>query len=170
MSVHVAHECAPSELNVLLLQTNNPRKISHLEGLGVSVTGRIPCLVKPGKYSSDYLEAKGRRMDHLDLDGSWYETQPPSDPHDAPPPPVVTTEPYEPPPPPVVTIEPEDAPPPPVVTTQVPSPPHLPKSLQGTKLKIRPCAGASGITAATRLSLRTRFNSPCSVRGGEHEA
>jgi hypothetical protein len=35
------------------------------------VTGRIPCLVKPGKYSSGYLEAKGRRMEHIDLDGSW---------------------------------------------------------------------------------------------------
>lgn len=52
-------------------QTNNPRKIRLLEALGVSVTGRIPCLVKPGEFSSSYLEAKGRRMDHLDLDGSW---------------------------------------------------------------------------------------------------
>lgn len=85
--------CVVTE-QLLVLQTNNPRKISQLEGLGVSVTGRIPCLVKPGKYSSDYLEAKGRRMDHMGLDGSWYE-----------PPPVVTTELYEPPPLPVVTTE-----------------------------------------------------------------
>lgn len=53
------------------MQTNNPRKIRLLEELGVVVTGRIPCLVKPGQFSQGYLEAKGRRMDHLDLDGDW---------------------------------------------------------------------------------------------------
>lgn len=52
------------------MQTNNPRKIEQLEGLGVSVTGRIPCLVKPQKYSKDYIEVKGRRMRHMDLDTS----------------------------------------------------------------------------------------------------
>ena len=102
------------------MQTNNPRKISQLEGLGVSVTGRIPCLVEPGEYSSDYLEVKGRRMDHMDLDGSWCEP---------PPPPVVTTEAEDPPPPPVVTIEPSAPPPRPIVTPDAPASPALVQSL-----------------------------------------
>jgi hypothetical protein len=54
-----------------MLQTNNPRKIRLLEELGVTVTGRIPCLVQPGEYSKGYLEAKGKRMDHLGLDGDF---------------------------------------------------------------------------------------------------
>jgi hypothetical protein len=29
------------------------------------VTGRIPCLVKAGKYNNGYLRAKQRRMSHL---------------------------------------------------------------------------------------------------------
>ena len=52
-------------------QTNNPRKIRLLEELGLVVDGRIPCLVQPGEYSKGYLEAKGRRMDHMDLDGDF---------------------------------------------------------------------------------------------------
>lgn len=52
------------------LITNNPRKIQLLEELGVEVEGRIPCLVQPGEYSKDYLQAKGRRMDHM-LDGDF---------------------------------------------------------------------------------------------------
>lgn len=52
-------------------QTNNPRKIRLLEELGLIVEGRIPCLVQPGEFSKGYLEAKGKRMDHLDLDGDF---------------------------------------------------------------------------------------------------
>lgn len=33
-------------------QTNNPRKISELSQLGITVTGRIPCLVKAQKYNT----------------------------------------------------------------------------------------------------------------------
>ncbi|GAB4818556.1 hypothetical protein N2152v2_005602 [Parachlorella kessleri] len=47
------------------LMTNNPRKISELSKLGITVTGRIPCLVKAGKYNNGYLKAKQRRMDHM---------------------------------------------------------------------------------------------------------
>jgi hypothetical protein len=50
------------------VQTNNPRKIEKLEELGIKVTGRIPCLVKPGEFSHEYLLAKGKRMHHMDLD------------------------------------------------------------------------------------------------------
>jgi hypothetical protein len=66
LSVHVLPSCNP-----VYPQTNNPRKIRLLEELGVTVTGRIPCLVKPGEYSKGYLEAKGKRMEHMDLDGSF---------------------------------------------------------------------------------------------------
>lgn len=65
------------------MQTNNPRKIRHLEDFGVRVTGRIPCLVKPGEFSEGYLLAKGQRMDHmLELDTGelcYYETDIDSD-------------------------------------------------------------------------------------------
>ena len=46
-------------------QTNNPRKISEVEALGVRVTGRIPCLVEAQEYSAGYLAAKRRRMSHI---------------------------------------------------------------------------------------------------------
>lgn len=52
------------------VQTNNPRKINMLQDLGVKVVSRIPCLVVPGEHSKDYLEAKGKRMDHM-LDGDF---------------------------------------------------------------------------------------------------
>ncbi|GLC37629.1 hypothetical protein PLESTB_001666300 [Pleodorina starrii] len=47
------------------LITNNPRKINVLTKLGISVTGRIPCLVAAGKYNQGYLEAKRDRMAHM---------------------------------------------------------------------------------------------------------
>lgn len=52
------------------VQTNNPRKIKHLEDLGVKVVERIPCLVTPGEYSKDYLQVKEERMDHM-LNGDF---------------------------------------------------------------------------------------------------
>ncbi|CAD7696299.1 unnamed protein product [Ostreobium quekettii] len=52
------------------LMTNNPRKLSMLEDLGIRITGRIPCIVGPGKHNQAYLSAKEKRMDHL-LEGSW---------------------------------------------------------------------------------------------------
>ena len=58
-----------------LLQTNNPRKIRLLEELGLNVAGRIPCIVAPGEHSENYLEVKGRRMDHMDI-GSSVDIEP----------------------------------------------------------------------------------------------
>jgi hypothetical protein len=52
------------------VQTNNPRKIRILEHLGVVVTDRIPCLVRPGEFSEDYLRTKGERMEHM-FTGEW---------------------------------------------------------------------------------------------------
>lgn len=53
------------------LMTNNPRKMTELEGLGITVTGRLPCIVKSQKYNEGYLSAKQRRMRHML--GSWDE-------------------------------------------------------------------------------------------------
>lgn len=53
------------------LMTNNPRKMTELEGLGITVTGRLPCIVKSQKYNQGYLSAKQRRMRHML--GSWDE-------------------------------------------------------------------------------------------------
>jgi GTP cyclohydrolase II/3,4-dihydroxy-2-butanone 4-phosphate synthase len=50
------------------LMTNNPRKISCLEELGVSVTGRIACVAEAadlGAEAQTYLGAKVARMGHL---------------------------------------------------------------------------------------------------------
>jgi len=56
------------DLNIpsVKLLTNNPRKISCLKDLGISVTGRIPCVCKPNsEFSYKYVEAKAARMGHM---------------------------------------------------------------------------------------------------------
>lgn len=52
------------------LMTNNPRKIDVMSELGITITGRIPCIVEGGKYSKEYLAAKEKRMNHM-LTGEW---------------------------------------------------------------------------------------------------
>jgi len=50
------------------LMTNNPRKISSLEHLGIKITGRVPCIVPPEEspaQSLAYQKAKAARMDHM---------------------------------------------------------------------------------------------------------
>lgn len=47
------------------LMTNNPRKVSRLEALGVVITGRIPILIEPNAHNVGYLEAKENRMGHV---------------------------------------------------------------------------------------------------------
>ena len=51
-------------------QTNNPRKMSVLRALGVSVTDRVPCIVKSQEFSEGYLAVKAARMDHV-LEGDF---------------------------------------------------------------------------------------------------
>ena len=55
------------------LQTNNPRKITSVEALGVRVTARIPCLVPAQQFNQGYLSAKQSRMSH------WLDPQAPLD-------------------------------------------------------------------------------------------
>jgi len=53
-----------SERSIYLL-TNNPRKVNLLEGLGVKLEGRIPCLVPAvSALAAAYLRSKAERMGH----------------------------------------------------------------------------------------------------------
>ena len=47
------------------LLTNNPRKISHLEELGVTVTERVPLETKVNEDNAHYLFTKAYRMNHI---------------------------------------------------------------------------------------------------------
>lgn len=47
------------------LVTNNPRKISTMEQYGVSVSERVPMIVSPDPYSSQYLATKRDKLGHL---------------------------------------------------------------------------------------------------------
>lgn len=65
-----SYEPVPAILKDLGIQsirllTNNPRKIRLLSQLGVTVEGRLPVVIKGGKYSEGYLAAKATRMSHL---------------------------------------------------------------------------------------------------------
>ena len=62
--------CSDLKQCPFILQTNNPRKISTLQSLGVQVLERIPCIVKAQKYSEGYLKVKQSRMSHV-FDGSF---------------------------------------------------------------------------------------------------
>ena len=50
------------------LLTNNPRKISSLQALGIEVVGRLPIVVDADPHAEGYLAAKAARMGHL-MDG-----------------------------------------------------------------------------------------------------
>ncbi len=64
------YEAAASILRDLGVQsveliTNNPHKIESLIELGVKVTGRIPALIPPNRFSAPYLATKFTRMRHI---------------------------------------------------------------------------------------------------------
>ena len=44
--------------------------MSVLRALGVTVTGRVPCIVKAQEFSEGYLAVKKARMDHV-LEGDF---------------------------------------------------------------------------------------------------
>jgi GTP cyclohydrolase II len=60
-----AHMLALLEVRSVRLMTNNPRKVAALEGLGVSVSGRIPLVIPPNDYNRFYLETKVQKSGHL---------------------------------------------------------------------------------------------------------
>ncbi len=47
------------------LMTNNPDKVTKLEGTGLAITGRIPVVMPPNPHDAAYLETKRERMGHL---------------------------------------------------------------------------------------------------------
>jgi len=47
------------------LLTNNPRKIEKLQGLGVTITDRIPVVCELNEHSHNYVSTKGSRMSHI---------------------------------------------------------------------------------------------------------
>ncbi|MEN8144485.1 MAG: bifunctional 3,4-dihydroxy-2-butanone-4-phosphate synthase/GTP cyclohydrolase II [Gemmatimonadota bacterium] len=52
-------------LRRIRLMTNNPKKLSGLEGFGLEIVGRIPLEVDAEDPSREYLETKRDRMGHL---------------------------------------------------------------------------------------------------------
>ena len=56
-----------SDLKVksIALMTNNPRKVKHLEALGVRITERTNVHIPPNTHNHGYLHAKQQKMGHL---------------------------------------------------------------------------------------------------------
>jgi len=59
-----AHMLASLNVGSIRLMTNNPKKISELEKLGVEVTDRIPHVIPPNEFNRSYLETKAARSGH----------------------------------------------------------------------------------------------------------
>lgn len=49
----------------IALITNNPKKLTGLEGDGIDIVERIALNTKPNKFNRKYLETKKRKMGHL---------------------------------------------------------------------------------------------------------
>jgi GTP cyclohydrolase II len=60
-----AHMLASLNIASIQLMTNNPKKISELEKLGVKITGRIPHVIPATEWNRLYLETKAHRSGHL---------------------------------------------------------------------------------------------------------
>ncbi len=52
-------------LRTIQIMTNNPKKLSGLEGFGLEITGRVPLEAPATTCNQDYLEAKRDKMGHL---------------------------------------------------------------------------------------------------------
>lgn len=60
-----AHMIHSLRIRSVRLITNNPRKISGLEELGVRITGRIPIVMPPNPHNEFYLKTKATKSGHL---------------------------------------------------------------------------------------------------------
>ena len=47
------------------LITNNPKKVEHLQNLGINVTKRIPIKINPNKHNKKYLDTKSKKSGHI---------------------------------------------------------------------------------------------------------
>lgn len=52
-------------VNRVRVMTNNPKKVSALESLGISVTERVAHVIPANRYNQGYLFTKGTRSGHL---------------------------------------------------------------------------------------------------------
>jgi GTP cyclohydrolase II len=59
-----AHMLASLNIGSVRLMTNNPKKISELEKLGVEVTERLPHVIPANEFNRLYLETKAARSGH----------------------------------------------------------------------------------------------------------
>ncbi len=59
-----AHMLEHFDVQSVQVMTNNPAKVDALRALGVEVTGRLPVVVAPNRFSAGYLETKRARMAH----------------------------------------------------------------------------------------------------------
>jgi GTP cyclohydrolase II len=59
-----AHMLATFKIRSVRVMTNNPNKLTQLEGYGVTVAGRIPHVLPPTEQNRFYLETKARRSGH----------------------------------------------------------------------------------------------------------
>jgi GTP cyclohydrolase II len=65
-----AHMLASLNVGTIRLMTNNPKKISELEKLGVEVSSRIPHVIPANEWNRFYLETKATRSGHqIEFDG-----------------------------------------------------------------------------------------------------
>ena len=53
------------KISQVRLITNNPKKVKHLQNLGINVTERIPIKIKPNKHNKNYLNTKSKKSGHL---------------------------------------------------------------------------------------------------------
>jgi len=53
------------KINRIRLITNNPKKVNHLNALGINVTERIPVQIKPNKHNKKYLDTKSKKSGHF---------------------------------------------------------------------------------------------------------
>ena len=52
-------------ISKLRLLTNNPQKISGLEGYGLEIVERVPIIAQPNEFDARYLETKKTKMGQL---------------------------------------------------------------------------------------------------------
>ena len=52
-------------LKKIQLLTNNPKKVVGLDGYGLTITKRIPLVIKPTAYNNRYLKTKKEKLGHL---------------------------------------------------------------------------------------------------------
>jgi len=59
---HIFNDLGVKKLKLI---TNNPKKISYVESLGIEIEQRIPAITKSNKYNEGYLSTKKEHMGHM---------------------------------------------------------------------------------------------------------